>query len=64
MTAATSGRSQVVGGGHVLTMGPAGDLEDGAVAFADGEVVAVGAFAELATRAGLEDVSRLAAPRP
>ena len=26
----------VVRGGHLLTMGPAGDVADGAVAFADG----------------------------
>jgi 5-methylthioadenosine/S-adenosylhomocysteine deaminase len=40
----------VVRGRHVLTMGPAGDLEDGAVAFAGGEVLAVGPFGELAAR--------------
>jgi cytosine/adenosine deaminase-related metal-dependent hydrolase len=40
----------VVRGGHLLTMGPAGDLEDGAVAFAAGEVLAVGPFAEVAAR--------------
>jgi 5-methylthioadenosine/S-adenosylhomocysteine deaminase len=40
----------VVRGGHLLTVGPAGDLEDGAVAFADGEVRAVGPFAEIAGR--------------
>jgi 5-methylthioadenosine/S-adenosylhomocysteine deaminase len=40
----------VVRGRHVLTMGPAGDLEGGAVAFAGGEVLAVGPFQELATR--------------
>jgi 5-methylthioadenosine/S-adenosylhomocysteine deaminase len=40
----------VVRGGHLLTMGPAGDLEDGAVAFAGGEILAVGAFAEVAAR--------------
>ena len=38
----------VVRGGHVLTMGPAGDLAGGAVAFAGGEVVAVGPFNQLA----------------
>ena len=38
----------VVRGGHVLTMGPAGDLTDGAVAFAGGQVLAVGPFAEVA----------------
>ena len=38
----------VVRGGHVLTMGPAGDLTDGAVAFAGGRVLAVGPFAEVA----------------
>ena len=32
-------RVNVVRGRHVLTMGPAGDLEGGAVAFAGGEVV-------------------------
>jgi cytosine/adenosine deaminase-related metal-dependent hydrolase len=31
----------VVRGGHVLTMGPAGDVPDGALAFADGEVLAM-----------------------
>jgi cytosine/adenosine deaminase-related metal-dependent hydrolase len=40
----------IVRGGHVLTMGPAGDLEGGAVAFAGGEVLAVGPFEELAAR--------------
>ena len=40
----------VVRGGHLLTMGPAGDLENGAVAFADGEVLAVGPSAELTAR--------------
>jgi 5-methylthioadenosine/S-adenosylhomocysteine deaminase len=40
----------VVRGGQVLTMGPAGDLEDGAVAFADGSILAVGPFGELAAR--------------
>ena len=40
----------VVRGGHLLTMGPAGDLENGAVAFADGEVLDVGPSAELAAR--------------
>jgi 5-methylthioadenosine/S-adenosylhomocysteine deaminase len=37
----------VVRGGHVLTMGPAGDLTDGAVAFAGGQVLEVGPFAEI-----------------
>jgi 5-methylthioadenosine/S-adenosylhomocysteine deaminase len=40
----------IVRGGHLLTMGPAGDLADGAVAFADGEILAVGGFDELAGR--------------
>jgi 5-methylthioadenosine/S-adenosylhomocysteine deaminase len=40
----------VVRGGHVLTMGPAGDLADGAVAFADGEILAVGGFDQVAVR--------------
>ena len=40
----------VVRGRHVLTMGPAGDLEHGAVAFAGGEVLAAGPFEELAAR--------------
>jgi len=47
MTAATA---TVVRGGHVLTMGPAGDLAGGAVAFAGGEVVAVGPFDEVEAR--------------
>ena len=38
----------VVRGGQVLTMGPAGDLEDGAVAIAAGEVLEVGPFEEVA----------------
>ncbi len=37
----------VVRGGHVLTMGPAGAIADGAVAVADGEIVAVGPAAEV-----------------
>jgi 5-methylthioadenosine/S-adenosylhomocysteine deaminase len=44
------GRVDVVRGRHVLTMGPAGDLEGGAVAFAGGEVLAAGPFEELAAR--------------
>jgi 5-methylthioadenosine/S-adenosylhomocysteine deaminase len=40
----------VVRGGHLLTMGPAGDLKNGAVAFADGEVLDVGPSAELVAR--------------
>jgi cytosine/adenosine deaminase-related metal-dependent hydrolase len=40
----------VVRGGHLLTMGPAGDLADGAVAFADGEILAVGGFDQVAVR--------------
>ena len=37
----------VVRAGHLLTMGPAGDVEDGAVAFAGGEVLAAGPSAEV-----------------
>jgi 5-methylthioadenosine/S-adenosylhomocysteine deaminase len=40
----------VVRGGHVLTMGPAGDLAGGAVAFAGDEVVAVGPFDQVQAR--------------
>jgi 5-methylthioadenosine/S-adenosylhomocysteine deaminase len=40
----------VVRAGHVLTMGPAGDVADGAVAFAGGEILAVGGFQEVARR--------------
>jgi 5-methylthioadenosine/S-adenosylhomocysteine deaminase len=40
----------VVRGGHVLTMGPAGDLADAGVAFAQGEILAVGRFPELLRR--------------
>ncbi len=40
----------VVRGGHVLTMGPAGDIAGGAVAFADGAILAVGDFEEVARR--------------
>jgi 5-methylthioadenosine/S-adenosylhomocysteine deaminase len=40
----------VVRGGHVLTMGPAGDLTDGAVAFAGGDILAVGPFAAVVAR--------------
>ena len=43
-------RATVVRGGHVLTMGSAGDLADGAVAFADGQVLAAGPFAEVSAR--------------
>jgi 5-methylthioadenosine/S-adenosylhomocysteine deaminase len=46
----------VVRGGHVLTMGPVGDLLDGAVAFADGEILAVGPYAEVAARFPAADV--------
>jgi 5-methylthioadenosine/S-adenosylhomocysteine deaminase len=44
------GRVGLVRGRHVLTMGPAGDLEGGAVAFAGGEILAAGPFRELAER--------------
>jgi len=37
----------LVRGGHVLTMGPAGDLRDGAVAIEDDTIVAVGPWAEM-----------------
>jgi 5-methylthioadenosine/S-adenosylhomocysteine deaminase len=40
----------VVRGGHLLTMGPAGDLPGGAVVFAEGEVLAVGPLAEVTAR--------------
>jgi cytosine/adenosine deaminase-related metal-dependent hydrolase len=40
----------VVRGAHLLTMGPAGDLAGGAVAFAGGQILAVGPFAEVAAR--------------
>jgi 5-methylthioadenosine/S-adenosylhomocysteine deaminase len=40
----------VVRGRHVLTMGPAGDLEGAAVAFAGGEILAAAPFEELAAR--------------
>ena len=43
-------RVSVVRGRHVLTMGPAGDLESGAVAFAGGEILAVGPFREVSAR--------------
>jgi 5-methylthioadenosine/S-adenosylhomocysteine deaminase len=43
-------RVTVVRGGHVLTMGPAGDLAGGAVAFAGGEILAVGRFEQVAGR--------------
>jgi cytosine/adenosine deaminase-related metal-dependent hydrolase len=43
-------RTTVVRGGHLLTMGPAGDLAGGAVAFAGGEVLAAGPFAEVSGR--------------
>jgi cytosine/adenosine deaminase-related metal-dependent hydrolase len=39
----------LIRGGHVLTMGPAGDLRDGAVAIANGEIVAVGSFEDLSS---------------
>ena len=47
---ATVNQVTLVRGGHVLTMGPAGDLADGAVAFADGAILAVGPHHELAAR--------------
>jgi 5-methylthioadenosine/S-adenosylhomocysteine deaminase len=40
----------VVRGGHVLTMGPVGDMEDGAVALAGGQVLEVGPFTETTAR--------------
>jgi cytosine/adenosine deaminase-related metal-dependent hydrolase len=40
----------VVRGGHVLTMGPAGDLKDGTVVFVGGRVLEVGPFADVAAR--------------
>jgi 5-methylthioadenosine/S-adenosylhomocysteine deaminase len=40
----------VVRGGHVLTMGPDGDLRDGAVALRDGQIVAVGSAREVTGR--------------
>jgi len=40
----------VVRAGHILTMGPVGDVAGGAVAFADGQITAVGPFPELAGR--------------
>jgi 5-methylthioadenosine/S-adenosylhomocysteine deaminase len=40
----------IVRGRYLLTMGRAGEVDDGAVAFAGGEVVDVGPFAELAAR--------------
>jgi 5-methylthioadenosine/S-adenosylhomocysteine deaminase len=43
-------RTTVVRGGHLLTMGPAGDLAGGAVASAGGEVLAAGPFAEVSAR--------------
>jgi 5-methylthioadenosine/S-adenosylhomocysteine deaminase len=43
-------RPTVVRGGHLLTIGPAGDLEDGAVAFAGPELLAVGPFEAVAAR--------------
>jgi 5-methylthioadenosine/S-adenosylhomocysteine deaminase len=43
-------RTTVVRGAYVLTMGPAGDLAGGAVAFAGGEILAVGSFTDLAAR--------------
>jgi 5-methylthioadenosine/S-adenosylhomocysteine deaminase len=43
-------RAHLVRGRHVLTMGPAGELAGGAVAFAGGEITAVGPFRELADR--------------
>src|SRR5215472_16112736 len=47
--AATNGAMTVLRAGHVLTMGPAGDLSDGAVAFseADGLIHAVGDYASV-----------------
>lgn len=47
MTAADDRPVTLIRGGHVLTMGPAGDLRDGGVAIANGEIVAVGSFRDL-----------------
>jgi 5-methylthioadenosine/S-adenosylhomocysteine deaminase len=40
----------MVRGGHLLTMGPDGDLRDGAVAFQDGRILAVGPATEMTGR--------------
>jgi cytosine/adenosine deaminase-related metal-dependent hydrolase len=50
MSEVTGGQVTVVRGGHVLTMGPAGDLVDSAVALGGGEILAVGRFDEVAGR--------------
>jgi cytosine/adenosine deaminase-related metal-dependent hydrolase len=44
----STGATTLVRAGHVLTMGPAGDLAGGAVAIRGAEIVAVGPFADLA----------------
>ena len=46
----STGARLLIRGGHVLTMGPAGDIRDGAVAVDADSVVAVGPYAELARR--------------
>ncbi|HEX6676066.1 MAG TPA: amidohydrolase [Actinomycetes bacterium] len=47
MLPVTDGPVTVVRAGHVLTMGPAGDLRDGAVAFGAGRILAVGSAGEV-----------------
>jgi 5-methylthioadenosine/S-adenosylhomocysteine deaminase len=47
MLPVTEGPVTVVRGGHVLTMGPAGDLRDGAVALGGGRILAVGPVDEV-----------------
>lgn len=46
----TQGGVVVARAAHVLTMGPGGDVADGAVAFADGEILWVGPAAEVPDR--------------
>jgi cytosine/adenosine deaminase-related metal-dependent hydrolase len=44
---ARDGSVTLIRGGHILTMGPGGDVRDGAVAIGDGQILTVGPFEEV-----------------